>query len=140
MKKRLSISIGSLLASSIPGVLMGQYLFVSDWSSDNIYEYTPGGARSTLAFVPAALESLAFNSTGDLFVANEIAGAINKITPGGAQSTFASGLNSPGGLAFDGAGNLFEGDLGSGNLYKIYAGRSAKHLCLRVECSLRTCL
>src|ERR1035438_365054 len=53
---------------------------------------------------------LAFNSAGDLFVANCWAGSITEITPGGARSTFASGLNSPFGLAFNSEGNLFAGE------------------------------
>ena len=47
---------------------------------------------------------LAFNSTGDLFVATAGNGqgsaAIYEFTPAGAQSTFASGLLAPVGLAF----------------------------------------
>ena len=35
---------------------------------------------------------LAFNSAGDLFVADFGSGNIYEFTPGGAQSTFASGL------------------------------------------------
>ena len=57
---------------------------------------------------------LAFNSAGNLFVANwpEFPpGNIYEFTPGGAQSTFASGLNNPAGLAFNSAGDLFEADM-----------------------------
>jgi hypothetical protein len=47
-----------------------QNLFVADWSSDNIYEYTPGGAQSTFASGLFAPEGLAFNSAGNLFEAD----------------------------------------------------------------------
>ena len=59
-------------------------------------------------------------------------GHIYKITPDGVPSTFASGLNGPLGLAFDSAGNLFVAVLRRQH-FKIHAGRSAKHLCLRIE-------
>ena len=38
-------------------------------------------------------DGLAFNSAGDLFVADVSSGNIYEFTPGGAQSTFASGLS-----------------------------------------------
>lgn len=54
-----------------------------------------------------APKGLAFDSTGNLFVARNTTGEIVKFTPDGQRSTFASGLNNPFGLAFDGTGNLF---------------------------------
>jgi hypothetical protein len=70
----------------------------------SIYKFTPGGAQSTFASGLNAPEGLAFNSTGDLFVADEGIGQIGsgdiyEFTSGGSQSTFASGLN-PDALAF----------------------------------------
>ncbi|MGA2868332.1 MAG: NHL repeat-containing protein, partial [Verrucomicrobiota bacterium] len=52
----------------------------------------------------------AFNSAGDLFVADIGNNSIYEFTTNGVQSTFASGLNSPAGLAFNNAGYLFEAD------------------------------
>jgi hypothetical protein len=49
MKKHLSISIASLLALSVPGIITAQNVFVADYNSGNIYEFTSGGARSTFA-------------------------------------------------------------------------------------------
>jgi len=65
---------------------------------------------------------MAFNSAGDLFVADDLSGNIYEYTLGGVQSTFASGLFKPVGLAFDGAGDLFEADWGSGNIYEFTPG------------------
>jgi hypothetical protein len=45
---------------------------------------------------------LAFNSTGDLFVADLGSANVYEFTPSGAKSTFASGLHEPAGLAFQG--------------------------------------
>jgi DNA-binding beta-propeller fold protein YncE len=73
-------------------------LFESDFSSGNIYKFTPGGVRSTFAsgMYPG---QLAFDSTGNLF---EVSGDrhIYEYTPGGVRSTFASGLDFPYFLAF----------------------------------------
>src|SRR5208283_4713438 len=78
-----------LIASSAPA----QNLFEADWSSGNIYEFTPGGARSTFASGLSEPYGLAFNGAGDLFVANCDGKSITEITPGGVESTFASGLS-----------------------------------------------
>src|SRR5208283_4762492 len=78
-----------------------QNLFEADYVSGNIYEFTPGGARSTFASGLSDPFALAFNSAGDLFAADFGSGDIYEYTPGGARSTFASGLNNPYGLAFN---------------------------------------
>ena len=95
-----------LMASSV----QAQNLFVSTYGSENISEFTPGGAQSTFASGLYSPAGLAFNSAGDLFVADVSSGNIDEFTPGGAQSTFASGLSQPDGLAFNSAGDLFEAD------------------------------
>jgi sugar lactone lactonase YvrE len=70
-----------------------------------------------------APRGLAFDSTGNLFVAMNTKGEIVKFTSDGHRSTFASGLNDPFGLAFDGAGNLFvaakQSEGGSGVILKF---------------------
>ena len=107
-----------LIASGAPA----QNLFEADFNSGNIYEFTPGGVRSTFASGVYHPDGLAFNSAGDLFVSDFDGNSITEITPGGAQSTFASGLNEPVGLAFDSAGNLFEAEANSGNIYEFTPG------------------
>jgi sugar lactone lactonase YvrE len=96
-------------------------LYESD-ASDNIYEFTPGGIRSTFASGLNQPFGLAFDSAGNLFEADQFSGNIYEFTPGGTRSTFASGLNDPAGLAFDSAGNLFAADEGSGNIFKFTPG------------------
>src|SRR5262245_50407407 len=74
--------------------------------SGKIHKVTPSGVRTTFATGLDILTDLAFDSAGNLFVANEsTTSAIYKFTPAGVRSTFASGLI--GQLAFDKAGNLF---------------------------------
>jgi hypothetical protein len=53
---------------------------------------------------------LAFDSSGNLYVASEQGHDIDKITPGGVISTFATGFLTATGLAFDGNGNLYVGN------------------------------
>jgi hypothetical protein len=95
---------------------------VADLGGGNIYEITPGGARSTFASGLTRPFGLAFNSAGNLFEADYDSGNIYEFTPGGARSTFASGLTRPFGLAFNSAGNLFEADYDSGNIYEFTPG------------------
>jgi DNA-binding beta-propeller fold protein YncE len=71
-------------------------------------------------------ESLAFNSAGDLFVANYY-GDIYEYTPAGVQSFFASvlagGVYGPiDGLAFNGAGDLFATTFQGGTITEITPG------------------
>ena len=46
---------------------------------------------------------MAFDASGNLFVAEANSNSIDKITSGGSVSTFATGLNAPLGLAFGAA-------------------------------------
>src|SRR6201993_150516 len=86
-----------------------QNLFAVDYGI--IDEFTPNGVRSTFASGLNNPLGLAFDSAGNLFVADTGhyagEGAIYKFTPTGVRTPFASGLNSPLALAFDGQGNLF---------------------------------
>ena len=80
-------------------------LYVAGWNS--VFRVTPAGAVSTFATGFNGAWGLAFDPSGNLFVAEYIGNTIDKITPGGAVSLFATGLNRPTGLAFDSLGNLY---------------------------------
>ena len=98
--------------------------------SGKIYKLTPNGLRTTFASGLDLPTGLAFDSAGNLFVANVskfINGAIYKFTPTGGRSTFASGLTNPEAVPFDNAGNLFVSAFYStsypgGAIYKITSG------------------
>lgn len=63
---------------------------------------------------------LAFDSGGNLYVANQGANTIIKFAPNGSSSLFAtSGLNQPYGLAFDVDGNLYAANAGSSTIQKF---------------------
>jgi hypothetical protein len=65
-------------------------------------------------------QGLAFDTAGNLYVANYNSGTVSKVTPTGTVSTFASGLGHPdGGLAFDAAGNLYVADFGNNLIRKV---------------------
>jgi sugar lactone lactonase YvrE len=106
-----------LIASSVPA----QNLFETSSGDGNIYEFTPGGAQSTFASGLPSPFGLAFNSAGNLFVA-DASGNIYEFTPGGGQSTFASGLADPEALAFNSAGNLFVSEHYSDDIYEYTPG------------------
>jgi sugar lactone lactonase YvrE len=121
-----AICVGFMLFTSN---VEAQNLFETDEASGNIYEFTPGGVRSTFVSGLNFPSLLAFNSVGDLFVevmSNPSKGIDNiiEITPSGVESTFASGLDLPTGLAFNSTGDLFvgltgDGMAGSGSIIEI---------------------
>jgi len=121
MSSVLCLGALTLICLSAPA----QNLFVTGWdgSTGVIYEFAPDGTQSTFASGLSGPVSLAFDSAGNLFVADITigpdsftSGAIYKFTPDGMRSTFALGLDYPGSLAFDSADNLFVADNGSGIL------------------------
>jgi hypothetical protein len=63
--------------------------------------------------------ALAFDGSGNLYVASWLTGTVSKVTPNGTVSTFASGFASIYGLAFDTVGILYTADAGSGIVSKI---------------------
>src|SRR5947209_4429658 len=100
-----------------------QELYESDTGDNTIFKFTPGGVKSTFATNVGDPQGLAFDSNGNLFVAD--AGKNNSIfkyTPDGVESTFATGLGKPEGLAFDSDGNLFVGDNADSNIYMFTPG------------------
>jgi len=63
--------------------------------------------------------AIAFDSAGNLYLANSHDGIVTKFAPDGSNSVFASGFSWPIGVAFDAAGNLFLADIATGNISKI---------------------
>ena len=132
------LAIGAVTANGAPNDL-----FVSISGDGNngggfIYKYNPGGVQSIFAAGLSLPRGVAFDHSGNLFVATNtfdsvsgtLQASIVKITPGGVQSTFAtlSGNLKGQGVRFDDAGNLFvvANDLNDPNLastiYKFTPG------------------
>ncbi len=69
------------------------------------------------ATVGSGPDGLAFDKSGNLYVANFFDNTVDKVTPGGVVSTFINtGLNGPKGLAFDSSGNLFVANFNIGEI------------------------
>ena len=75
-------------------------------------------AQSVTTFATgfSAPNGLAFDSAGNLYVANELSGTVSKVTPGGGVTPdFATGFSRPKGLAFNPVDhNLYVADYGYG--------------------------
>jgi hypothetical protein len=84
-------------------------VYLSTGSANSILRFAPNGVASVFATsglnVPCGL---AFDASGNLFVANDGGDSVLKITPAGVSTVFAnSNLGIPYDLAFDPKGNLF---------------------------------
>ncbi len=105
-------------ACASPGDLYVSLLGNGSAGSGSIVRITPAGVQSTFATGLNTPVGLAFDTQGNLFVADAISGSIFKFTPAGVKSTFATGLG-PLGLAFDAQGNLYEADAESNAIFKF---------------------
>jgi sugar lactone lactonase YvrE len=98
-----------------------QDLLVSVPPLNQIHTVTPAGSI-TATFTSPLLQhpnGLAFDKSGNLFVANDAAHTITKTTPQGVAKTFASDIDHPIGLAFDGDGNLYASSATLARITKI---------------------
>ncbi|PZR73398.1 MAG: hypothetical protein DLM73_10815 [Chthoniobacterales bacterium] len=91
-------------------------LYEGDAQSGTIFKFTPAGAKSTFVSLSNSPFGLAFDVSGNLYVA--AGGSILKFTPAGIKSVFAPNLD-PKGLAFDLSGNLFESDANNHAIFKF---------------------
>jgi streptogramin lyase len=112
------------------GVAMAQQdVYVSDNNDNTISIIAPGGATTTISSpLLNGPTGLAFNSAGDLFIANNggptpSTGDIVEYDPTTQVfSTFATGLANPRGLAFDSNGDLYVSDQGSNSVTEFLGG------------------
>jgi len=80
--------------------------------ASTIFKITPDGTQSIFGLVPGQSFGLAFDSAGNLFVADSVDITIYKFTPDGTRTIFVDPSafgpdDGPVGLAFDEFGNLF---------------------------------
>jgi sugar lactone lactonase YvrE len=100
-------------------------LFVSQKSKDTdasegiILEFAPDGSSKVFASNLTKPQGLAFDSLGNLYVADPVHDAILKISPDGRRTTFASKISQPHRLAFDRFGNLYVTDPAANSIFSI---------------------
>jgi len=120
---RASRAVFSLLVLAgvlVPSRAPGQVVFVSNDLSGagSVLGVSAGGSISLYASGLGIPEGLAFDASGNLFVANALNDTILKVAPGGAVSTFASGLGGVNGVAVSSSGNVYATD-NAGTVYQI---------------------
>ncbi len=102
---------GNVFASSLGTV----YQLPTDLSSASVF--ATGGSLSS------SVTGLAFDSMGNLYVDDYIAGKVERFTPGGSDlGVYISGLNTPWGLAFDSSDTLYVANYGAGQVLKAAPG------------------
>jgi sugar lactone lactonase YvrE len=110
------VAMGAVTANGALGDLFASINGTGENGGGSIFQYTPDGLQSTFASGLSSPRGVAFDSVGNLFVANNFfdgnpafQATILKVTPGGTQSTFAS--FSPAfylqALAIDSSHNIF---------------------------------
>jgi sugar lactone lactonase YvrE len=94
--------------------------FEADFTSGNVYRFTPSGSKTIFASGLNGPEGLAEDAAGNVFVSETGTGIIYKYTADGTSRTpFATGLNGPASLLFDVQGNLFDADFFGNTIYKF---------------------
>lgn len=100
-----------LMAACGSSTLVYGQVFYS--TSNSVSELAANGTVTTYATGFDGAEGIAFNGSGDLFVANQNNNTISEVFPNGTISTFANTLlNEPMGLTFDSEGNLYVSNFG----------------------------
>jgi streptogramin lyase len=99
----------------IPSLARCDNLYVSNYSNNGgVTTIAPGGSSSSFYAPLNDPLGVAFDSSGNLYVALQNSDAIDKITPTGNLTTYATGLTGPvSGLAFNNSGDLFAAIEGS---------------------------
>ena len=116
--KALQIVALSLAALGIPASVRADTIYVAR-SGGEVLKFNSSGAGSQ--FISENIDvpyGLAFDSSGNLYVANNFASTILKYNSSGVGTVFASGLNNPRGLAFDSSGNLYVANNGANTILK----------------------
>jgi sugar lactone lactonase YvrE len=95
-------------------------LYVANSLSDSVsLVHANGAAVKTFTANVQSPQGVAFDATGNLYVANGATGTITRITPALVTTVFATGFKRPQALAFDKTGNLYVADQMTGLVSRI---------------------
>ena len=115
----MTVSLLMLLGLASPALALPGYLYVSD-AFGAIERFDPSGMKSRFASQGLITPfGIAFDQSGDLYVADGGSNSVERITPSGVVSVFASGLDHPAGLAFDNRGNLYVSNANGNTISKF---------------------
>jgi sugar lactone lactonase YvrE len=123
----VALSLVSARADNVFVSFMGGDPAVQEYASQGIVTTGTTFASGNLA----GASGIAFDSEGNLYVANATNGTINEYTasggnpPGLTNNVFYSGLNSPSDIAFDQFGNLYVAENAGDDIVQITPGGSA---------------
>jgi streptogramin lyase len=111
----------------LSGTAFADDLYIAEQGSNTI-AMVPSGSSTAITVTNASLyfpTSLAFNSGGDLYIANQQY-TISELTKGSpvANTVISSGLGFPTSIAFDSAGNLFVADQNLHGISEVALGSS----------------
>jgi len=127
----LSASVASVTAAPVQDFgffTAGQFpLYVTDNTGDVVHQVDASGTASTYATGFTTPIFLAFDASGNLYVADSSDDVVYLVPPGGgSKSTYATGFTNPRGLAFDASGNLYVSDSGDNVVYLVPPGGGAR--------------
>jgi hypothetical protein len=136
MKKNIQNMYHSLGATICAGTLLltglsvsAQNMFVGSYGNHDVEEF-PSGSSTPSSFAPVNFANdIAFDASGDMFVADQFNGIIDEYANHGGTlsptaTTFASGVTDVKALAFDTSGNLFAASDITDDIYKFTPGGS----------------
>ena len=98
-----------LLLLVVPAAVRADNLFVSDYGNHTVVKIDSSGVGTVFISSITNPAGLAFDSLGNLYVANANSNLIEKFSSTGTDlGVFAStGMNNPAAMVFDGSGNLY---------------------------------
>ena len=123
MRLNKALLVVGLLAACSSHLATAVDLYVSNSGDGTISKIDPSGVATIFASGLSTPRGVAFDASGNLFVANAISsGIVSRIDTSGIVTTFATGLSNPNGLAFASNGDLYVANGSNNTISKITSG------------------